>query len=57
VLLATNREENTRAEKQEPIPLGLAHDFIVAGARMLTGKCAVGDTRRKDRCIGAEGCG
>jgi len=47
VLLASAREEDTRTEKQNPMPL--AHDFIVAGARMRTGKCAVGDTRRKDR--------
>jgi hypothetical protein len=49
VLLATIREENTRTEKQDPMQLALAHNFIVAGARMRAGKCAVGDTRRKDR--------
>jgi hypothetical protein len=49
VLLASNRQEDARNEKQDPMPPGLAHDFIVAGARRRTGKCAVGDTRRKDR--------
>jgi hypothetical protein len=49
VLIAPAGEEDTRTEKKELMPLALAHDFIVAGARMDTGKCAVGDTRRKDR--------
>jgi hypothetical protein len=47
VPLASPDKEDTRAKKQELVPL--AHDFIVAGARKHAGKCAVGDTRRKDR--------
>jgi hypothetical protein len=47
VLLASAREEDTRTEKQDPMPF--AHEFIVTGTRRRTGKCAVGDTRRKDR--------
>lgn len=47
VLLASARKKDTNAEKHERC--APVHDFIVAGAKRVSGKCALGDTRHKDR--------
>ena len=48
VLVAPARKKGTDAEEQEEM-YAAVHDFIVAAAKGLSGKCALGDTRRKDR--------
>ncbi len=48
VLIAPTRKKGADAEEHKMC--AAVHDFIVAGAKGLSGKCALGDTRRKDRC-------
>jgi hypothetical protein len=48
MLIAPAREKGADAQQQEKM-YAAVHDFIVAGAKGLFEKCALGDTRHKDR--------